>query len=63
MFELTPIENPDAPLELYDLANDIGEQQNVAADHPEVAARIETIMLEARTRPTVRGFWFGRYAP
>jgi arylsulfatase len=55
--------DPEAPLELYDLKNDIGEQRNVADAHPEVAARIEAIMLEARTRPAVERFRFGRYGP
>ncbi len=54
-------QNPDAPLELYDLNSDIGEQHDVAAQHPDVAARIETIMLAARTRPEVERFQFGRY--
>ncbi|KPK41837.1 MAG: hypothetical protein AMJ65_08720 [Phycisphaerae bacterium SG8_4] len=53
--------NPDAPAELYDLQNDISESRNVAADHPEVAARVERIMLEARTRPAESRFAFGRY--
>jgi len=53
--------DPDAPLELYDLKNDIGEQRNVAGEHPDVAARIEAIMREARTRPAVERFRFGRY--
>ncbi|UCE46404.1 MAG: sulfatase-like hydrolase/transferase, partial [Phycisphaerales bacterium] len=53
--------NPDAPAELYDLQNDISESRNVAADHPEVATRIEKIMLEARTRPGNSKFAFGRY--
>ena len=54
--------DPDAPLELYDLAADIAEQHNVVAEHPEVAARIEKIMLAARTRPAVERFRFGRYS-
>lgn len=53
--------NPDTPLELYDLETDISEQRNVAGEHPDVATRIEAIMLEARTRPTVEKFRFGRY--
>lgn len=54
--------NPDAPLELYDLETDIGETKNVADKHPAVAARIERIMLEARIRPEVEKFRFGRYS-
>jgi arylsulfatase len=53
--------NPDARAELYDLQNDISESKNVATDHPEVAARIEKIMLEARTRPVNNKFAFGIY--
>ncbi len=53
--------NPDAPAELYDLEADIGETTNVAARHPAVAAEIERIMLEARSRPSIEKFRFGRY--
>lgn len=53
--------NADAPLELYDLEADIGETGNVAAEHPTVAAKIERIMLEARHRPSIERFQFGRY--
>ncbi len=35
------------PLELYDLANDIGETSNVASGHPDVIARIEDIIEES----------------
>ncbi len=34
--------------ELYDLSQDPGEANNVAAQHPEIVARIERIMREAR---------------
>ena len=34
-------------LELYDLAEDIGEKTNVADNHPDIVARIERIMTEA----------------
>ncbi len=39
--------DPDAPIELYDLARDIGEEQNIAQENPEIVAEIERIMDEA----------------
>ena len=39
---------PDRPVELYNLATDIGETRNVAAAHPEVAAQLEKLMTAAR---------------
>jgi arylsulfatase len=49
----------DEPIELYDLANDIGEQNDVSGEHPDIVAQIETIMTEGRTPselfPLVRG--------
>lgn len=41
-------EDPDAPIELYNLKNDIGETQNVAAQHPEIIKKIEQYMEGAR---------------
>lgn len=41
-------EDPETPLELYDLSQDIGETNNVADQHPDVVAEIERIMGEAR---------------
>ena len=38
----------DEPLELYDLDRDIGEENDVAADHPDVIAEIEDYMKDAR---------------
>ena len=40
---------PSKPLELYDLKTDLGETHNVAADHPDVVARIEAYLKTART--------------
>lgn len=37
-----------APIELYDLHHDLGEQHDVAADHPDTVARIGRIMETAR---------------
>jgi arylsulfatase A-like enzyme len=41
--------SPDAPIRLYNLDNDIGEQSDVATDHPEVAAKISRYLARART--------------
>ena len=38
-----------SPLELYDLAEDIGETRDLAAQHPEIVARMESIMITAVT--------------
>lgn len=40
--------SPGRPVELYDLANDIGETRDVAAQHPEIAARLEALLTQAR---------------
>lgn len=42
---------PNAALELYDLAKDIGETTDVAQTHPDIASRIEMIMKTAHTDP------------
>ncbi len=41
----------DAPIELYNLANDLGEETDVAAQHPDVVAEIHRIMTEERIAP------------
>jgi len=40
---------PDAPIELYDLAADIGEKNNIAEKHPDVVGKIRNIMINGRT--------------
>lgn len=47
---------PNAPFELYDLSTDIGEESNVAADHPDVLAEMEAIFEGARTESEVFSF-------
>jgi arylsulfatase A-like enzyme len=37
----------DPPVELYDLERDPGEQQNIAARHPDIVRQIKAIMKEA----------------
>jgi arylsulfatase A-like enzyme len=39
-----------APLELYDLATDLGEQHNVAAQNPSVIAEAEMLLAHSRTK-------------
>jgi arylsulfatase A-like enzyme len=39
----------EEPIELYNLADDIGEQKDVAAKHPDIVAQIEEILQTART--------------
>ena len=39
----------DAPLELYDLTNDLGETHNIAAAEPVIAATLRDYLLTART--------------
>jgi len=41
----------DGMLELYNLARDIGETTNIAAENPKVMERIETYLKTARTEP------------
>ncbi len=39
--------NPNAPIELYNLSKDIGEEVNVAAEHPEIVKEMARILEEA----------------
>jgi len=43
--------SPSAPLELYNLAEDIGETRNLAADKPELVKRMEEIIAAEHTEP------------
>jgi len=43
-------------IELYDLAKDRREQNNIAADYPDVVAEMEAIMRAARTEPSIDRF-------
>jgi arylsulfatase A len=53
-------ENPDAPLELYDLEKDLQETNNIAADHPKIVSKMVDIMKNARTDSEI--FKFGQAA-
>ena len=50
--------NPDGPIELYNLKNDISEKSNVAVRHPSIVAKIEAYMKAART-PSEHWKWPG----
>ena len=39
--------NRDAPIELYNLEEDIGEQNDLAGHHPNIVGEIDRIMKEA----------------
>ncbi|MFH1716570.1 MAG: arylsulfatase [Planctomycetota bacterium] len=39
--------DPDGPIELYNLRDDIGEKNNIADRHPEIVAKIENYMKAA----------------
>jgi hypothetical protein len=40
---------PVSGRELYDLSKDLGEEKNIAAEHPQVVAKIEAYLKTART--------------
>lgn len=42
------LKNPKAPVQLFDLKNDVAEKTNVAAKNPQLVARAESIMQTAR---------------
>ncbi len=46
----------DEPTQLYNLANDIGEENNLAGKHPEIVKEMEEIMENARTESEVFQF-------
>jgi arylsulfatase A len=41
--------SPGAPLQLYNLKDDVSEGRDVAAGHPDIVARMERILRDART--------------
>ena len=48
--------NPNSPIELYNLAEDISEERNVAAQNPEIVKKIESIMKKAHVESEVFPF-------
>lgn len=54
---LNAAENPDAPIALYHLPTDIGEQHDLADQHPDLVDKAAKIMREARTEQPLFPFW------
>ena len=50
--------NPDAPIQLYRLKSDPAESKDVAAEHPDVVARIKEIMAREHTPSAVPAWNF-----
>ncbi|MEZ5039178.1 MAG: arylsulfatase [Saprospiraceae bacterium] len=48
--------NPNKPMELYDLSNDLGEQHDVATQHPEIVREMQAIFQQAREESQVFPF-------
>ena len=40
---------PSRAIELYDLSKDIGEDNNIAGEHPQIVAKVERILADVRT--------------
>jgi hypothetical protein len=49
---------PNGPIELYDLSFDIGEENNIADNHPEVINQIEAIMEKEHLKSDSKPFQF-----
>jgi arylsulfatase A len=50
------LENPDAPIQLYDLSSDPGEQNDISDQYPEVIEEMKGLFQEARTESEVFNF-------
>jgi arylsulfatase len=52
----TNLQKGPQPLQLYNLEDDIRELKNVSNDNPNIAKKIESILLNARTTPALEKF-------
>ena len=50
---LNAIEQPNGPIEVYDLGNDVAETSNVADQHPEIVAKFKEIFREAHSPSSI----------
>jgi arylsulfatase A-like enzyme len=49
-------DEPDRPMELYNLADDPGEENDLAGEHPEIVTELRELMQNARTESDVFQF-------
>ena len=47
--QLNISKNPGAPIELYNLSTDLGEETDIAAKHPEIVKQAQLILTQAHT--------------
>ena len=55
--------NPDSPIELYNVHQDIGEQENLAVQYPEVLKEISRIMNKEHISSRIFQFEFEKTKP
>ncbi|MGY9016396.1 MAG: sulfatase-like hydrolase/transferase, partial [Rhodospirillales bacterium] len=48
--------NPNSPIELYDLSKDIGEENNLAGEYPQIVKKIEVAMRDSHIESDVFTF-------
>ncbi|MDF1659219.1 MAG: hypothetical protein P1U58_16495, partial [Verrucomicrobiales bacterium] len=53
--------NPEAKMELYDLAKDPSESKDLAETLPDKVAEMTATLIEARDEPEVEKFRFWKY--
>lgn len=51
-------DNPEAPISLYNLENDLEEQNDLSADYPDIVEKISEIMKKEHTKSEVFSFGF-----
>lgn len=54
-------ENPEAKIELYNLADDPSEQNDLAAEKPVEVEKFTKLMIESRDEPEIERFRFWKY--
>jgi hypothetical protein len=48
---LNTLKRPDGPIELYDISQDVSEQNNVASQYPHIVVDMARIMKEESSTP------------